>query len=157
MKFSKYKVLIFLILVFSCSSSTDSDDAFDFNNMNIDFYKSGGWINFYTLKIDSTGYTKAYVGDYLSSLAYLDSNATNLTADEKHLLQVLFNPFADFKKLYEPEHYLTDQNYYTIILKNKTAIDTTSVYDPAHCNLSDDLSQIMNFMENKIDELLPKY
>lgn len=143
-----------LILALACSSSTDSDDALDFNNMNIEFYKSGGWINFYTLKIDSTGFIRAYVGDYSSSITFIDSNSTNLTEDEKQLLATFFYSFSNFKKLYEPEYYLTDQNYYTIILKNGTLRDTTAVYDPPHCNLPKDLKRIMNFIDQKIDDLL---
>ena len=154
MKLSFHILLTYLILLYSCSSSTDSDDTLDFNNMNIDFYKSGGWINFYTLKIDSTGFIRAYVGDYSSSIAFIDSNSTNLTEDDKQLLTTFFYSFSDFKKLYEPEHYLTDQNYYTIILKNGTLRDTTAVYDPPNCNLPMDLKLIINFMDQKIDDLL---
>jgi len=156
MRFSQFASIIILVLIISCSTSTDTDEALDFNNMNIEFYKTGGWTNTYTLRIDSTGFVKVYVHYYYysSSIAIKDGDSANLTDEEKNLLSVLFYSFSDFKKFYEPEHSITDQNYYTIILKNGTSLDTTAVYDPPHCNLPKNLNRIISFMNDKIDDLL---
>jgi hypothetical protein len=153
MKFYHLPILPLLILSYACSNSTDSSDAPNFEDINIKYYKSGGWINAFSLTIDSSGFVKVFVNSH-SSLDLIDSNTTIITKEEKQKLSSLFSSFEDFKNYYEPEYYYTDQNYHTIILRNRIKSDTTSVYDPPHCNLPNDLKQIISFMEEKIDELL---
>ena len=153
MKIYFLHVFVFAILVFACSTSTDFNATLNFNDINITCYKSGGWINPYKLRIENTGLVNVYAGSYSSTTA-TDSNSSYLSGDEKNKICRLFATFNQFKRHYEPDHYLTDQNYFTIILRNKTSIDTTSIYDPSNCNLPEDLIQIINFMEHKLDELL---
>lgn len=153
MKIYYLYVFVIAILVVACSAPTDNNETLNFDDINISYFKSGGWINPYSLFIDSTGIIKVYAYSY-SSIAAKDSNTAILSGAEKKDLCRLFVSFNQFKRHYEPDHYLTDQNYFTIILRNKTSIDTTSIYDPSNCNLPEDLIQIINFMEHKLDELL---
>ena len=153
MNLFKFTLPIISIIVLGCSASTEPDVNPAFNRLNIEYHKSGGWINAYSLFIDSTGLLKIYVNDYSSSKVYSDSNTTNLTTTEKKNLSNWFSDFNDFEKNYYPEIYSTDQNYYTIILRSGISMDTCSVYDPQHCKLPDDLHRIIGFMDGKIDEL----
>ena len=155
MKGSKLLVLGFVILfiVCSCSTSTDSNDTLDFEDINIEYYKVGGWINSFSLTIDSSGLVQAYVRSH-SNLELMDSNGISLSKKEMQTLSELFSSFENFDNYYEPEHYYTDGNIHRIILHENLSSDTCSVYDPQNCILPDDLKQIIDFMEQKIDELL---
>jgi hypothetical protein len=153
MKLYRLLLLTFFIIIFACSSSTDSGEKLNFEDLNIEYIKSGGWINHYILSIDSSGFVEALVR-FHSTWEVSDSNTTVLTQSEKKILSNLFESFKGMKDYYEPDHYITDQNYHTIILRSQAESDTTSVYDPLHCNLPYELDQIISFMENKIDELL---
>lgn len=153
MKLSRLLLLTFFIFIFACSSSTDSGEQLNFEDLNIKYSKSGGWINHYTLSIDSTGFVEAVV-HFHATWEKLDSNTIVLTSSEKKKLCSIFESFIELNDYYEPDHYYTDQNYHTIILRTEMGSDTTSIYDPPHCNLPYELNQIISFMENKIDELL---
>lgn len=153
MKFFQLLILALQIFVISCSNSTDSNDTLDFEDMNIEYQKMGGWINSYSLMIDSSGFVQAYVRSH-SSLELLDSNNTSLSKKEKQTLSDLFSSFKNFKDYYEPEHYYTDGNMHRTILHEDLSSDTCLVYDPQNCILPDDLMQIIIFMEQKIDNLL---
>ena len=153
MKIFQSFILLSFILFTACNTSTDSEDSLNFEDISIEYKKTGGWINNYILEIDSTGFINAYVSSQ-STLELMDSKYTNLTEDEKEELEKLFYSFDNFKHHYQPDHFYTDQNFHTIILKNGTSIETTSVYDPSHCNIPKDLNRIILFMDQKIDELL---
>ena len=153
MKFFHLLMMAISILVVACSNSTDSNDTVNFEDMNIEYNKTGGWINPYSLLIDSSGYIQAYARSH-SSLNLLDSNSTSLTKKEKQTLNELFSSFENFEDYYEPEHYYTDGNMHRIILRIDSSSDTCLVYDPYNCVLPHDLMQIIVFMEQKINDLL---
>ena len=153
MKFYQFKIGMIFLLTLACSSSTDSGEKLNFEDLNIEYSKSGGWINHTSLKIDSAGFVKAVI-HFHATWETLDSNTTTLTSTEKKNLCDMFESFKELKNYYEPNHYYTDQDYHVIILKTEAGNDTTSVYDPAHCILPNDLNRILNFMDQKIDDLL---
>jgi len=153
MKLYQLLILSLLILILACSNSIDSGEKLNFEDLNIEYSKSGGWINHTSLKIDSAGFVKAVI-HFHATWETLDSNTTTLTSTEKKNLCDMFESFKELKNYYEPNHYYTDQDYHVIILKTEAGNDTTSVYDPAHCILPNDLNRILNFMDQKIDDLL---
>ena len=153
MKIFQSFILLSFILFTACSTSTDSEDSLNFEDISIEYQKMGGWINSYSLTIDSNGFVQAFVRAH-GNLELMDSNSTSLTKKEKQTLSDLFTSFENYKDYYGPEHYYTDGNIHRIILHKDLHSDTCSVYEPQNCILPDDLKQIIEFMEQKINDLL---
>lgn len=153
MKENSFLGLFLPIFLISCSASTDSNQSLQFENMNIEYSKVGGWINRYKLNIDEDGLTRCYEITH-ASMDTIDADSVFLNEREKEKLGELFATFQSFNSNYEPAQYYSDGNYHTIILYYEGRSDTVTVYEPRNCIIPKDLKDIITIMEQKLQSVL---
>jgi hypothetical protein len=146
-----FKLLIITIMLLSIFSGSCSDatSPLNFDQMNVVYTKSGGWIQTSKINVTKDGLTLFY--KFIGPVDSTVKDSTYLNQSEKNQLSQMFESFNSYKRYYQPAQYWTDQNYHVIVLNYEGQSDTVSVYDPAHCELPGNLKKIIDFFESKID------
>lgn len=150
------KILISLVIVLTmlfnigCKNNptgTEQELDLEFSKMEIHYVKSGGWINTSKLDIYGNGRVDAYEIEH-SSRDTLNSSYIILDEVEKNKLESLFESFSAYESHYEPEVFVTDQDFYTTILAYEDKIDTVTVYMPEQTDMPDGLEEIIHEMKS---------
>lgn len=140
-------VFCIVILFISCISPIKEEPDLEFAKMEIHYTKLGGWINTSKLDIYGSGLVNAYHISHAST-EVLDSAKTFLSDEDQKRISSLFRSFSSYDRHYEPDQYVTDQNYHTTILDYEGVSDTVSVYMPHKANIPEGLKQIIEEMDS---------
>jgi len=150
------KILISSVIVFTilfnigCENDltgTEQELDLEFSKMEIHYVKSGGWINTLKLNISGDGRVSAYEIEH-ASYDTLNSSYIFIDEEEKNKIESLFESFSDYNSHYEPEIFVTDQEYYTTIFVYEDKVDTVTVYMPEQSDLPDGLEEIIHEMKS---------
>lgn len=145
MKKSSLIIFCIVILFISCSSPTKEEPDSEFAKMEIHYTKLGGWINTSKLDIYGSGLVNAYHIRHAGT-EVLDNAKTFLSNEDQKRISFLFRSFSSYDRHYEPDQYVTDQNYHITILDYEGVSDTVSVYMPQEANIPEGLGQIIEEM-----------
>jgi hypothetical protein len=128
-------------------TGTPQELDLEFSKMEIHYVKSGGWINTSKLDIYGDGRVNAYEIEHASNDT-LNSSYIFIDEEEKDKLENLFGPFSDYDSYYEPEVFVTDQEYCSTIFVYEDKVDTVTVYMPEQSDIPDGLEEIIHEMKS---------
>ena len=139
--------IVSLLLSISCEQSTEPGEDLNFQKLEIHYSKMGGWIQPTKLDIYGNGLVKANLLNH-SNHAATDSASKILTKKEQDEIVNLFRSFSEYKRHYEPENWVTDQNTHSIVFINDGIPDTVSVYMPEKADIPLNLMKTILGMES---------
>jgi hypothetical protein len=145
----KFIVVIYILslFLFDCNNSTGPNSDLEFSKMEIQYKKSGGWINTSKLYIYGNGLVNAYHIAH-ASLDTIDSTSALLSQNDQRKIVYLFVAFANYDSNYEPNPWYTDGNYHVTIFVYEGKADTVTVYEPNNANIPEGLNKIIQEMES---------
>ena len=150
------KILLNSVMVFtiffniSCKNNptgTQQELDLEFSEMEIHYVKSGGWINTSVLDIYGDGRVNACEIDH-SSYDTLNSSYIFIDEELQNKLENLFESFSAYESHYEPEIFVTDQEYHTATFVYEDKVDTVTVYIPEQSDMPDGLKEIIHEMKS---------
>ena len=125
----------------------EHESDLEFSKMEIHYEKYGGWINTSVLDIYGNGRVYAYQIEH-ASYDTLNSSYIFIDEEEQNKLENLFESFSAYDSYYEPEVFLTDQDYHVTILIYEGKVDTVAVYMPEQSDMPDELEEIIHEMKS---------
>ncbi len=141
-----------LLVPVACNDGNGPEPGLQFSRMQIQYTKTGGFINTSRLFIYPNGRLDAHVISQ-SKADTLEQGSLVLSDEDRNDLARLFEPFSSFDPYYEPENPVTDQNYHTTILIYEGVPDTVTVYMPDEADIPQGLRNIIDEMESLLDFL----
>lgn len=148
MKETRFLILygvIFSILFFTGCNLLDfrqKKEALEFEKMNVQYIRYGGWINRSELIILSSGEASAKVIAHASRNVLKDTSAI-LTVMQREQLANSFSSFTRYERHYHPEKFMTDGNFHQIVLIYDGLADTVSAYMPYQAALPKNLMKLI--------------
>jgi len=119
---------IMIFVQFNCASPFNPTANLRFEEIELNFTQSGGWIDTLKLEILNSGLATAYTIAHASP-TILDSASIYLNTNEKNKIINHISSFSSYKKHYEPVEYATDGDFHAIVLLYRSRIDTVTVYN----------------------------